>query len=295
MYRLRPGEETPMALYAFDGTNDDGTEFGADIAGEIGRETNVFKTFHAYNANTEPQGVRNVYEDGVGTRFSVVGKVVGGAWGVGWLTRINESYDKLCENYEAGDTAIDVVGFSRGSALALGFVNKVFSDGIEHNDKKIADAPPIRFLGLFDVVAAFDVGALGGPFAKLQFLHRLTLPSNVQHAFHAMALDERRPSFEVTRVSGAYEVWFRGVHSDIGGGNQNLGLSDIALRWMWWKAIACGLPISELNLNLGHDDCRPTDRIRPNPFSQVSPFWRTIGSSDLIHYTVAQHVVLADE
>lgn len=40
----------------------------------------------------------------------------------------------------------------------------------------------------------------------------------------------------VTRLSGASEVWFAGVHADVGGGNGNLGLNDIALRWMALKA-----------------------------------------------------------
>lgn len=283
-----------MALYAFDGTLDDGSEYGTDV-GAIGKETNVYKFREAYNADTAAAGVNNVYKSGVGTRFDAIGALVGGMWGVGWLARINEAYDRLCENYAAGDTTIDVVGFSRGSALALGFVNKVYDEGVRRNDTQVVAHPTIRFLGLFDVVAAFALANLGGPFAKFEPFHPLTLPANVQHAFHAMALDERRPSFEVTRVHGAYEVWFRGVHSDIGGGNQNLGLSDISLRWMWRKAITCGLPITELNLNLGRDDCRPTDPIRPNLFSKISSYWRTIGPADLLHYTVAQHMVLAGE
>ena len=40
------------------------------------------------------------------------------------------------------------------------------------------------------------------------------------------------------------EVWFRGVHSDVGGGNGNRGLNWIALNWMYKAAIRCGLPIN---------------------------------------------------
>src|SRR5262249_25611259 len=155
-----------------------------------------------------------------------------------------------------------VVGFSRGSALALDFVNKVSSDGIRQNGKVIEANPKIRFLGLFDVVAAFGVSNLGFLLAKFNPLHHLTLPDNVEHCYHAMALDERRPSFEVTRVANAYEVWFRGVHSDIGGGNGNTGLSNVTLRWIYRKAMLCGLPITEANID--DNFCRPADRVKPN-------------------------------
>ena len=61
--------------------------------------------------------------------------------------------------------------------------------------------------------------------------------------YHALALDEARQAFRPTRVKGGCEVWFRGVHSDVGGGNDNHALNDITLRWMLRKAIVSGLPM----------------------------------------------------
>ena len=65
-----------------------------------------------------------------------------------------------------------------------------------------------------------------------------------------MAIDEDRAFFPLTRLSKAgkaftklREVWFRGVHSDVGGGNANLGLNWIALNWMFENALRHGLPI----------------------------------------------------
>ena len=43
-------------------------------------------------------------------------------------------------------------------------------------------------------------------------------------------------------MRGGCEVWFRGVHSDVGGGNDNHALNDITLRWMLRKAIATFRP-----------------------------------------------------
>jgi uncharacterized protein (DUF2235 family) len=283
-----------MALYAFDGTGDDDRGTGSDVQA-IADDTNVWKFFQAYDAATKP-AKRNVYEQGLGTRYGPIGAAIGGAFGAGWVSRINEAYATLCDNYLDGDHEIDAVGFSRGSALALGFVNKINDNGIQKNGVVVVPKPPIRFLALFDVVAAFGPAALGGPLADLQPLHKLTKPDNVEHCYHAMALDERRFSFVVTRVPGAYEVWFRGVHCDIGGSNNNLGLSNISLRWMWHKAMLCGLPITAVNLNPGHDGCSPTDPINPAPACRAEKFfWRTVQPADVTHYTVAQHVVLSDE
>ena len=37
------------------------------------------------------------------------------------------------------------------------------------------------------------------------------------------------------------QLWFPGVHGDVGGGRPHAGLSDGALLWMWAKAYAAGL------------------------------------------------------
>jgi uncharacterized protein (DUF2235 family) len=282
-----------MALYAFDGTKDDDEALGTDAA-SLAKETNVGRIFRAYDRNTKSNGTKNVYVHGVGTKFGAIGAIVGGAFGAGWLSRINDTYDELCDSYVGGDTTIDVVGFSRGSALALDFVNKLNKDGIRKDGTVVQKNPPVRFLGLFDVVPAFGVASLGFIFSSFNPLHHLNLPENVQHCFHAMALDERRPQFEVKRVSHAYEVWFRGVHSDIGGGNENLGHNNIALRWMARKAALCGLPLTAADV----DDraCNPVDKIKPNFFSKATTFnWRSVNTPDLVHYTVAQHLVLDGE
>jgi hypothetical protein len=67
-----------------------------------------------------------------------------------------------------------------------------------------------------------------------------------------MALDESRLLFPLTRLGKGRntspkleEVWFRGVHSDVGGGNGNRGLNWIALNWMYQAAKRCGLPMND--------------------------------------------------
>ena len=263
-----------MALYAFDGTWN--TEKTRD---NTNRNTNVVRFKNAYQNNT---GVEQFYVAGVGTRLKWLGRVIGGAFGAGELPRLNEAYQQLCENWEAGDRVIDIVGFSRGAATSLDFCHLVQRRGIQapnDEDTVVEERPKIRFLGLWDVVPAFCLGFFGNE--ALNFGHRLTVPTrDIEYCFHALALDERRPPFIPTRLTGGYEVWFRGVHSDIGGGNGNLGLNDIALKWMLCKAKGAGLPITAADI----DALDPQPDTLPNDDPLLLDI-RNIGPADRSHYT----------
>ncbi|WGJ13631.1 DUF2235 domain-containing protein [Methylocapsa sp. D3K7] len=123
----------------------------------------------------------------------------------------------------------------------------------------------ITFLGVWDTV-----GALGTPFGtplgwlitklcRAEF-HDVKLSSIIESAYHAVAIDERRWPFrpclwelskthreknaESLRIDGIplyEEKWFPGVHSNIGGGYANSGLSDCSLKWMAQRASKHGL------------------------------------------------------
>ncbi len=117
-------------------------------------------------------------------------------------------------------------------------------------------AIPIYFLGVWDTV-----GALGIPnnLAILNLLdnikryafHDTELGCNVIHARHAVAIDEKRASFSPTLWSNVQkrkrvkQIWFPGVHSNVGGGYIDTGLSDIALKWMIYEAVEAGLNVRE--------------------------------------------------
>jgi uncharacterized protein (DUF2235 family) len=261
-----------MALYAFDGTWDDKNN-----------NTNVLKFFAAYNVG-QPSAL-NRYIVGVGTHVSFLGRLAGGLFGAGEGKKVDEAYDYLKEAF-AKDPIIDIVGFSRGAATALDFANRVYKARLKDGTGAMV-RPTIRFLGLWDTVAAFGIASLGFYFSRLNVGHHLTLPKDrIEYCFHAMALDERRTSFIVTRVHNGYEVWFRGAHSDIGGGNGNTGLSDIALRWMYDKAIGAGLPIRPTELTGLHPD--PSASIDPDILSKLSFVnLRSVAADDRVHYTVS--------
>jgi uncharacterized protein (DUF2235 family) len=70
------------------------------------------------------------------------------------------------------------------------------------------------------------------------------------NACQALAIDERRRQFPPTLwtstpVAGQVleQVWFSGVHCDVGGGYPETGLSDITLGWLMGKAENLGLKI----------------------------------------------------
>jgi len=110
-------------------------------------------------------------------------------------------------------------------------------------------AMPIHFIGVWDTVGSLGIPDHMGLFNLLDSrdnwsFHQTGLGANVSFARHAIAMDERRANFTPTLwtdpETGAplpnservKQLWFAGVHTDVGGGYLDSGLSDIALKWM---------------------------------------------------------------
>lgn len=263
-----------MALYAFDGTwNSDkpGTE----------KDTNVDWFNRAY---TGPKR----YWPGVGTRFGIAGKLAGGITGAGGHDRIREALVELTKNFMKGDMVVDVVGFSRGAALAVDFANEVAKQSGLPGPSPAA----VRFLGVWDIVGSFDI-----PGDPIDIGFNFKTPPTAKTVVHCMALDERRVFFPLTRMSGTgtneagrvLELWFRGVHSDVGGGDDAQGLSSIALNFMFTQAIAAGLPIDPAvvaeNAKRISADC-PICLHPDHLLEQLVPF-RKVRPGDAVHVSVA--------
>jgi uncharacterized protein (DUF2235 family) len=119
----------------------------------------------------------------------------------------------------------------------------------------ISDIAPINFIGVWDTV-----GTLGNPLmlngyiTRQQAFHDTNLSSTVANAYHALAIDEKRKNFQATlwnqqthaENQTLEQVWFAGVHSNLGGGYATTGLSDIVLQWMVEKARDCRLELEEI-------------------------------------------------
>ena len=124
----------------------------------------------------------------------------------------------------------------------------------------------MQFVGVWDTV-----GALGIPFSVLGFLdgedefYDTKMGPNVGVARHALAIDERRADFEPTLWKprdgvDLEQVWFSGVHGDVGGGygpnrRTKTTVSDVALGWMLDEAADAGLELE------GHVRDDPTDGV----------------------------------
>lgn len=107
------------------------------------------------------------------------------------------------------------------------------------------DPVAIKCVGVWDTVGALGIPI--GIFDKLNYqrfaFHDVTLSSRVLNAFQALAIDERRRPFQPTlwvqpgqdavdRANWLEQAWFVGVHSNVGGGYSDTGLSDVAFKWM---------------------------------------------------------------
>lgn len=99
---------------------------------------------------------------------------------------------------------------------------------------KITHAVTVSAIGVFDTVPALGITAKSEPDN-----HRLDLYAT--KGFHALSLDEQRRPFSLLRFNNIKlkdgqilrEVWFPGVHSNVGGGYGEVeGLSKLAYDWM---------------------------------------------------------------
>ena len=178
-----------MALYAFDGTWNDSR--APDEERDFRKDTNVHRFRVLYKGKSE-------YVDGVGSRGGMIGKIVGGFSGAGAQKRVDEHFEALKQNFAKGDTAIDIVGYSRGAAIARMFVLRIERefDSLEINGKALTQPPAVRFLGLFDTVASFGI-----PWDANEHDFRADIPEFVTNTFHAMALDETRETFVLRESS----------------------------------------------------------------------------------------------
>ncbi|ETA05557.1 hypothetical protein BJF87_20485 [Gordonia sp. CNJ-863] len=236
------------------------------------RISNVEKIARAVKTDAADGAVQLVhYVNGVGTGSSWSDRVFGGAFGRGLDANLLDAYRFLVLNYEPDDE-IFVFGFSRGAYTArslAGMIGKVglitprqlaedptsnlFEKALQLYRDKERHAPlgrevPVAFIGVFDTVGA--LGVPGITRHKHKF-HDVNLGKRVEVARQALAIDECRLTFDPcvwekadNTQTDVKQVWFEGVHSDIGGGLEVVEPSELTLAWMVWEASLRGLEFS---------------------------------------------------
>jgi uncharacterized protein (DUF2235 family) len=155
---------------------------------------------------------------------------------------------------------------------------------------------PVHFVGLWDTV-----NAVGTRLRTIGWPYTTTLP-HAESVRSAIALDEwrwryrpvlikRSPSHTLRAESDIEEVWFAGVHSDVGGRYADgARLSDIPLAWMVREAREKGLLVNEwrlrsaLGLENRHLPSPTSDRLISLTEAEAtgkphrhSPVWRLLG------------------
>jgi uncharacterized protein (DUF2235 family) len=115
--------------------------------------------------------------------------------------------------------------------------------------------PPVKFIGVWDTVGSLGIplGTLGRIFNKKHRFHDVSLSRTVENAYQALAIDEARRPFAPTLWEKnpqadkqvMSQVWFAGVHTNIGGGIADARQSDRALLWIMSKARQTGLEFNQ--------------------------------------------------
>jgi uncharacterized protein (DUF2235 family) len=120
------------------------------------------------------------------------------------------------------------------------------------------------------------------------------LPKCVVKGYHAMAIDEKRKFFPVLKWNSEVRVnqmWFSGVHSDVGGGYSESGLSDIALQWMIDRAYKHGLNFKARAVNkLKQDPCGMLHNSYDGIWKVFGTRVRSIAKSATVHAPTKERV-----
>ena len=293
IYKLTVDTMAKNIVICIDGT---GNEFG-------NTNSNVVKLFSTLRFDDCSQIA--YYHPGLGTmgapnalsKFGQwVTKVAGQAFGFGLSGILTDTYTFLMENFEAGDK-IYLFGFSRGaySCRALAAMLHMFGLVRRGNEPLIPyvlrmfkakqkDFPlaaqfktsfsrecKVHFVGLWDTVSS--VGWVYNP-VSLPFTFA---NPDIRIGRHAVSIDERRCAFRQNLWSAKTiegqdikQLWFPGVHSDIGGGyaEAESGLAKLTLEWMLEEAEKADLQIDlhKKSQILGYTS---SSCAKPDPGSQL--------------------------
>ncbi|MBC8553702.1 MAG: DUF2235 domain-containing protein [Candidatus Brocadiales bacterium] len=139
---------------------------------------------------------------------------------------------------------------------------------------------PIKFIGIWDTVSSlgfpqkWDKTGVGIFMLNLFFMgmdrisdlvlphnfYNYNLTNNIKYACQALAIDDERTSFwpkvwiEKEYSRHVEQVWFAGMHSNVGGGYNRTGMATVTLEWMMEKSGAQGLVFNDDTLRNVHDN-----------------------------------------
>ncbi|MGG7524172.1 phospholipase effector Tle1 domain-containing protein, partial [bacterium BS0013] len=226
---------------------------GVGATSYMGYYTNVhwLQTLYRKNFSSGDSDIQKaLYIDGIGTEAGKPDNMIGQGLGIsdtGVIAKTDKAIRLLAKNISdsIGDIKsksseyelvikslqFDIFGFSRGAAASRHFANRIHSedpaiiaairDGIQDTEFKGAPAGKIRFIGIFDTVAAIGtpLNGLNPHNSNTGDVNLILRPGVADKVFHITAAHECRFNFALNSVKPAWpELALPGAHSDIGGG-----------------------------------------------------------------------------
>ncbi|HSI59670.1 MAG TPA: DUF2235 domain-containing protein [Ideonella sp.] len=262
--RSAAGDETQIALYD-DGVGSSGFLPVALLGGAFGfgLKRNVLDLYKFLCRNYRP-GDR-IYAFGFSRGAFTIRVLMGFVLKIGLLKYESEHHlaqhvQEAYREYRATFKAPLLAGAARWLRdAAIGLWRRL--RGTAASPAKVR-VEQVEFVGVWDTVAAY-----GTPLAEMtravdRWIWPLSMPNyvlspRVRQARHALALDDERDTFhpllwdEVAEAEAVArrevapmrlrQVWFAGMHSDVGGGYPDDSLSYVSLDWMMGEAETAGL------------------------------------------------------
>ena len=301
-------------------------------------QTNVWVTSQKLTTNNQVI----LYDKGVGTHFGNF--IRGAMWANGIKENILDGFKFISENYEQGDriylfgfsrgaytvrslaSMISLCGLAPKNATPNTYEAffDVYKQNRKEDFKQRAESLNSIYNGrkvTIEALCVWDtVGAVGWQTRTTDIrkklshpYHRMTIYPEVKRVYHAVSLDERRTQYWPHLMIGqadnspntqVEEVWFSGVHSDIGGGyssdnpeekrsdDQEKMLSNIPLHWMLSKVK------DELAFEAGFIDALKLDSCSKMHNSEKGPVFRffqkrsrAVARGSYIHHSVLKRIM----
>ena len=266
------------------------------------------------------------YNAGVGTmapadRHSGAGRVsaivAGLAFGYGFTENVEDAYRFLMQSWRGPEDDVYLFGFSRGAYTVRALAGMLHAVGLlppgqenliryatrlyRSRDTSVAAQffrtfsrnCRVRFVGVWDTVAALGVV----PGFRREFPDTLLNP-DIGIGRQALSIDEKRAAFLPSLWSARYpgqdirQVWFAGVHSDVGGGYPERDLANAPLNWMIDDAVGAGLLLDVTDVRRYYPD-EPLGLIHESlttTWKLAGKAIRAIPDEALVHWTVRERI-----
>ncbi|KAK5007097.1 hypothetical protein LTR28_005689 [Elasticomyces elasticus] len=184
---------------------------GSSLKGTLSIPSNVTRITRAIKARSS-DGIPQIvyYHFGVGSQGSIVDRLYGGATGNGLAEIVREGYEFISTNYVPGDE-IFLIGFSRGAFTA----------------RSIAG-----LIGEVGVLTKSGLPYLSEIFRDVQHMHDPNYVPKHRDIPFPNKPSAKDPRYRRELVRTLRQVWFPGVHSNVGGGYPDQQIGNITLAWM---------------------------------------------------------------